>query len=79
MNSSILENNEEVTEESRTSRQEQSPSIMEDYNNPLQASVAVSYFKWKEDQAAHPRLSELFAAAERQSRRLAVEQEQKIS
>ena len=45
MNANVFDNNEDLLTEKCEANRE--PSIFEDYQNPLQASIAVSYYKWK--------------------------------
>lgn len=73
MNANIFENNEDLLDENTTPNH--SPSIFEDFQNPLQASIAVSYYRWKQEKAKNEtgesKLTSLFKAAERQARLLA--------
>ena len=44
MNANIFENNEDVLSSEHT---KDDPTIFEDFQNPLQSSIAIAYFLWK--------------------------------
>lgn len=73
MNANIFENNEDLVDENMAPNH--SPSILEDFQNPLQASIAVSYYRWKQEKVKHEagesKLTNLFMAAEKQAKLLA--------
>jgi hypothetical protein len=66
MNANVFDNNEDLLTEKCESKRE--PSIFEDYQNPLQASIAVSYYKWKNNPEMFTNLGKIFEAAEKHAK-----------
>jgi hypothetical protein len=75
MNSNIFENNEDLwINEQEYSKLIDSPSIFEDFQNPLQASIAVSYFYWKKHRSRYPEMVKIFDFAVSHAQNLAKDQ-----
>lgn len=47
MNANIFENNEDAPTRNGVP-EDHEPSVLEDFLNPLQASIAVSYYLWQQ-------------------------------
>ena len=53
---------------------EDPPTVFENYENPIQTNVALSYYLWKTQPEKYPELEEIFNVAEEHSNFLASQQ-----
>ena len=70
MNANIFENNEDVLSSEHT---KDDPTIFEDFQNPLQSSIAIAYFLWKNGKEV--KLDRIFTSGESHAKFLATIQE----
>ena len=75
MNANIFDSNEDLGPDPEP---EEDPSVFEDFQNPLQASLAIAYFRLKTGGDPLGRVARIFEGGEKHARALAGVQESKI-
>ena len=75
MNANIFDNNEDVDPESEP---EDSPTVFQDFENPLQAAIAIAYFRHKKQPEKHEKLVQILKGCEQHARVLGKIQQNKI-